>query len=323
MITRNESNSAIKERLAIEMMSLFGKMLVLFLYMMIGYCCYKKGFFDQKISKALSFTVLNFAGPALVISGTVNRKGNIPPGDLLLTVLIAIFLYVGLFLLALVTPYLLGIQKDKRGIYRLMTIFSNIGFMGFPVVQAMFGDEALLHVAIYQIPYNLLIYTYGIYELTRERSEKTGFQWKLMINIGVIASLVAIALYALGLKTPVFFNETMAGLGNLTAPLSMMVIGIALAQIPLGSLFTDMRLLVFTLLKLLVFPVLGMLLLRQFTDNAMILGVAMVMMATPVGSMTAMMAEQYDADTELTSRGVALSTLLSVVTIPIVGMITL
>lgn len=307
-------------------MALLGKMAVLFIYMMLGYFCYKKGYLDAKASKTISFVVLNLASPALVISGTVNRSGDIE-GGLLPTVLATIGLYIGLIIVSIFIPYLIGAPAKNRGIYRLMTIFSNIGFMGFPVVQAMFGDDALLHVAIFQIPYNLLIYSYGIYELTKgqpdENGEKTSFQWKKLINVGMIASIVTIILYAARVETPAFFNETCAGLGALTAPLSMIVIGTALAKIPLKSLFTDVRLIFFTALKLVVIPILGMGIARLFLKDQMLLGVVMVMIATPVGSMTAMLAEQYGGDTELTSRGVALSTLLSVLTIPLVGMITL
>ena len=103
----------------------------------------------------------------------------------------------------------------------------------------------------------------------------------------------------------------------------MIVIGMALARVSLRSLFTDVRLLLFSCIKLLVVPVLGMLLAGQLIADEVLRGVFMVMLATPVGSMTAMLAEQYGGDTDLTGRGVALTTLLSVVTIPIVGALTL
>lgn len=305
-------------------MALLGKMAVLFVYMMIGYFCFRRGLLDRGASKVMSFLVLNIASPALVISGTVNRSGEIAGGELLKTVVIAVCLFAGLILIAFVLPLFLRIPKENWGTYRLMTIFSNIGFMGFPVVQAMLGSEALLHAAIFLIPYNLLIYTYGIYELTKDQGEGSGvgFAWRKMINVGVISCFIAIGLYLLNREVPQFLKETVSGLGNLTAPLSMIVIGIALAQFPLKSLFTDGKLLLFTGIKLIVLPLIGMMILKQFTDNSLLLGVSMVMMSTPVGSMTAMMAEQYGGDTELTSKGVALSTLLSVVTIPIVGMLT-
>ncbi len=305
-------------------MLLLGKMAVLFIYMLLGVICRKKKFLDDAGSKTISFIVLNIAGPALTISGAVNRTGELE-GGLMPTVIAAVSMYAGLLVIGFLMPYILRVPKENVGVYRLMTIFSNIGFMGFPVALAMFGTDALLPVAIFQLPFNVLIYTYGIYEITR--SGKTGDnaagRWKEMINIGTISSIATIVIYACGWKTPAFFNETMEGLGALTGPLSMIVIGMSLGKIPLKDLFTDVRLLIFTAIKLIGIPVTTILILKNFIDDPLLLGVMMIMLATPVGSMTAMLAEQYDGDTKLTSRGVALSTLLSVVTIPLVGFLTL
>ena len=101
----------------------------------------------------------------------------------------------------------------------------------------------------------------------------------------------------------------------------MMVIGASLATIDLKKLFTDGRLILFSVIKLIIIPVIGIMIVRQFVDNAVICGVCMVMLATPVGSMTAMLAQQYDGDYEMASKGVALTTILSVATMPLVEML--
>ena len=141
------------------------------------------------------------------------------------------------------------------------------------------------------------------------------------MNVGVIACIITIIVYFLQIPVPAFIKSTTTHLSNLTAPLSMMVIGASMATMDMKKLFTDGKLLLFSALKLLVIPVLGVLLIRQFVDNEIICGVCMVMLATPVGSMTAMLAQQYDGDYEMASRGVALTTILSVATMPIVSMI--
>ena len=120
---------------------------------------------------------------------------------------------------------------------------------------------------------------------------------------------------------PTFIKSTVTYLSNLTAPLSMMVIGASLATINIKKLFMDVKLLIFSAIKLIVIPVAGVLIIRQFVDNDIICGVCMVMLATPVGSMTAMLAQQYDGDYEMASRGVALTTVLSVATMTLVAML--
>lgn len=300
-------------------MLLLQQMLVLFIIMLLGYICFKKGFINQAASKTLSFIVVNIANPAMILSGSVNSTGNIQGQELLLTVVIAIIIYAALILLAIIIPFVLGIPKKDVGVYCVMTIFSNIGFMGFPVLQAMYGSDSLLYASLFLFPYNILIYTYGISALSNEKAVDQSGILKKVFNVGVIACAISILLYFLPIEMPVFVKTTVSSLSNLTAPLSMIVIGVSLAQINLKELFTDIRLILFSAIKLLVIPFAGVCLIRCFVQHEIILGVCLIMLGTPVGSMTAMLAQQYDGDSELASRGVALSTILSVATIPLVS----
>lgn len=301
-------------------MLLFQQMVVLFIYIMIGYGATRKGIMDEAFSKKISWVVVNVANPALTVSAVVNGDGTIKGSDLLLTAGIAFMILGGMVALSQVLPWIFRVEKDLRKPYILMSSFNNIGFMGFPVIVAVYGEEALLYAAVFSMLFNVLIYTYGI-QTIREGVHK--IQWRQILNIGVVSSVFAIGMYLLEIQTPTFFNTTMSGLGGLTAPLSMMVIGISLTRIPLRELFMDMKLLSYSLVKLLVVPIIAMFIIRIFVDNEMLCGVCMVMLATPAASMTAMLASQYGNEKSafLAAKGVALTTLLSVVTIPLVSAI--
>lgn len=306
-------------------MLLLEQMVVLFLLMGIGFYCYKKGMITDESSKRLSAIVVNIANPAMVLTGCMGDS-KIKGQELLQVAFLIVLIYGTLLILALFIPKLLNIPARSAGTYRAMTIFSNIGFMGFPVISALYGREALLYASLFTIPYNVLIYTYGVSAMTtgaggKEESGKMGFSWNRVLNAGVIACIITIIVYLLQLPVPTFVETTVTHLSNLTAPLSMMVIGASLATINLKKLFTDVKLLLFSAIKLLIIPVAGVLIIRQFVSNEMICGVCMVMLATPVGSMTAMLAQQYDGDYEMASKGVALTTVLSVITMPIVSML--
>lgn len=296
-------------------------MIVLFIYIVIGYSAAVKGVMDEEFSKKISWVVVNVANPALTISAVVNGDGTIKGKDLLFTVEISIVILVVMVLLSLALPVLFRVEKKEKNVYRLMTAFNNIGFMGFPVIAAVYGQEALLYAAIFSMLFNVLMYTYGIQTAQGEGMGK--IQWGKIMNIGVVSSIIAIGIYLLEIPTPQFFNTTMSGLSGLTAPLSMMVIGISLAGIPLRELFTDVRMLLYSLTKLLVLPVLFMPLINRVVSNEMLCGVCMIMIATPAASMNAMLVQQYGGEKEakLAARGVALTTLLSVVTIPVVSAI--
>lgn len=308
-------------------MLLLQQMLVLFILMAIGYFCYKKSVITDEVSKKLSAIVVNIANPALVLTGCMGEE-KMQGSELVQTLMIVVIMYGSLLALASFLPLLLQVEKRSQGTYRAMTVFSNIGFMGFPVISALYGNGALLYASFFMIPYNVLIYTYGISSISAEKKlqEKAVEKFALtgkVLNVGVVACLVSIVIYFFHIPLPDFVKTTVTNLSNLTAPLSMMIIGASLATIDLKKLFTDGRLLLFSLLKLVIVPVIGVLLIRRFVSNEIICGVCMVMLATPVGSMTAMLAQQYDGDYEMASKGVALTTILSVATIPLVAAIVM
>ena len=303
-------------------MLLLEQMVVLFLLMGVGFYCYKKRIITDETSKKISAIVVNIANPAMILTGCMSDE-KIEGRELLVVAVIVVAIYVVLMILATFMPHLLRIEKRSRGTYQAMTIFSNIGFMGFPVISALYGSGALLYASLFTIPFNILIYTYGIAAMSPESdsTEKRKVPLERIFNIGVIACIITMVVYLLKLPVPAFVKSTATHLSNLTAPLSMMVIGASMATMDLKKMFADIKLLIFSVIKLVIIPIVGVLVIRQFVDNEVICGVCMIMLATPVGSMTAMLAQQYDGDYEMASRGVALTTVLSVITMPLVSMI--
>ena len=297
-------------------MVLLQQMGILFVYMMIGYVACKKEYFDQEFGKKLSWLVVNVANPMLAISAVVNNEEQIAKKDFYVTVLLAICFYAFFLILAQILPRLIGVQKSDIGVYKMMTTFNNIGFMGFPVIAAAYGNGALIYAVPFSIMFNILCYTWGIQTLCGG-GEKGN--WKRSINIGTISGILSIVLFFMHIPVPKMICSLSAGLRNLTGPLSMLVIGISIAAMELKDLFTDVKLLKFALIKLLAVPVAAMLLVCQVIDNRLICEVFLVMMATPAASMCAMLSQQYGGDYELAAKGVALTTILSVVTMPIVS----
>ena len=305
-------------------MLLLQQMIVLFLLMLLGYGIRKKKIIDEKVCKSLSWIVVNIANPAMILSGSVNSEDMITGKELWETCKLSVLLFAGLIVISLLIPILLRVPAHSSGVYKVMIIFSNIGFMGFPLISAMYGSDALLYASVFLIPFNILIYTYGIAAMgEKQPGEKKGIEWSKILNIGVISCMISLLIAALHVQMPSFVKTTISSLSGLTAPLSMMVIGASMVSIDIKKLFTDIRLLLFTFIKLLVIPIAGMLLIKIFIQDEIILGICMIMLAAPVASMSAMLAQQYDGDYELASRGVALTTILSVVTMPLVFMIVM
>lgn len=303
-------------------MLLLQQMIIMFLLMSVGFVGSKIGMITEETSKRLSAIVVNIANPAMILVSGISDE-RMEGRELLSLTVVILAIYAVLLLLAYLLPVLLRVDPKSRGVYQAMTVFSNIGFMGYPIIAALYGSSAILYGALYSIPFNILIYTFGVSALRKKENgeEKKKLSLKEVLNIGVITSIISLILYLWQIRVPGFLTDTLSYLGNLTAPLSMMVIGASMTSISLRELFTDVRLLLFSLIKLLLIPVLGMLLIRQVVTNEVICGVFMIMLATPAGSMTAMLAQEYDGDYETASRGVTLTTLLSVITMPVVSLL--
>ncbi len=296
-------------------MLLLQQMLIFFLIMLIGYICRKIGVFQETTGKTISGIVINIGNPALIIASGMNPETLENKGKLLVTLGVALIFFAIMFVIAELLPRLLRADREDYGAYQVMTIFSNIGFMGYPLLDAMYGSEAVIHAAIFNLLYSVLIYTYGIRKM-QTSGQQERLNWRQLLNVGVISCLIAVVLYISNLPVPLIFEDTATRIGAMTGPLSMLVIGDSLAQIRLRDLFTDMRLLIFSAVKLLLMPALLLWGLGFFIADPMFRGVCLVMTATPVGSMTVMLAQQYDGDYRLTSKGVALTTVLSVATMP-------
>lgn len=296
-------------------MLLLQQMIIFFLIMLVGYICRKVRVFGETTGKTISGIVINIGNPALIIASGMNPETLENKEKLLITLGVALIFFIIMFVIAELIPRVLRADREDYGAYQVMTIFSNIGFMGYPLLDAMYGSEAVIHAAIFNLLYSVLIYTYGINKM-KTGGEREKLNWRQLLNVGVISCGIAVILYISNIPVPMIFEDTATRIGAVTGPLSMLVIGDSLAQIRLKELFTDVRLLIFSVLKLILMPALLLWGLGFFITDPMFRGVCLVMTATPVGSMTVMLAQQYDGDYRLTSKGVALTTILSVVTMP-------
>lgn len=294
-------------------------MAVLFVLMLIGFICYKKRMITEMGGKALSSIVSDIANPAMILYAGMGSGAKLQRSELAFTLVIAFAMFGALILISYLVPVVLRAERKSRGIYHVMTAFSNIGFMGFPIISAIYGPEGLLYASLFTVPYNILIYTYGIREIKNSDAPKEKFRLVKLLNPGVVACILSMVIYLLNVQMPEIVLISTQYLSNLTSPLSMIVIGASIATINLRKLFLDVRLIIFSVIKLIAIPIGAYLIIKQVVSSEMLRGVCLIMLATPVGSMTAVLANQYDGDSETATKGVALTTLLSVATIPLVS----
>lgn len=300
----------------------FNQMLVLFILMLTGYLCFKKQYITQSAIQSLASLVVNVFNPLLIISGVLETPKELARYDLLVIFCIACAMY---FFLIIITPLLnriLRVPTSQRGLYSLITVFSNVGFIGLPLVVSIYGKQAILYVAVFILIFNILFYTYGVFIIGKAK----GYQrvsllenLKRLINPGVLACVLAILLFIFKPPLPNFIRSSISVLGSTAIPLSMMLVGVALGQKQFKTLFTDLRLYAFAVVRLIIIPIMFIAVLVRFPISPLVFGVSMIMLAVPVGNMPTLLATEYGIDATVCSDGLIITTILSILTIPLVA----
>ena len=294
---------------------IFNQMAVLFILMAVGFVVGKLKVLTPDNNKTLTRFVLFIALPCTIISSVFDNEISITLGDTTYFLLMSFLSILIAFLISLPVVRLMGGEKANRGLLNFMSVFSNCGFMGFPVVIAIFGASSAYYVALFNIAFNALVFSVGIIMIS---GKNVKFDLKLLINPSLISAIIAIPIALTGIRPPQVVVEAISITGSITSPGAMIIIGSILAYVPLKTVFSEWRIVPVTLLKLVVVPLLTWLVLRQIITNELLLGVLVVISGMPVAAMSSMLAVEYDGNEPMASAGVFLSTLLCGVTVPLI-----
>ena len=286
------------------------QMIILLLIMIVGFAGSKKNVFNDEVNVYASNILLRIGIPGLIISSVKN--GSPFTGSELLNVLIIFSLFtIFTGIVSKISVEVLHIQKNKA-LWQFMILFTNAGFMGLPAIQAILGDQAMLYGALFLLPLNCLMYGYG-----ESLFRKGGFSFKKFMNGPMIASIVALILCIFNIKLPYVLAQTCTYIGNVTTPLSMMVIGAGLVKMDVKELL-DIKLWVFTILKMIVLPLIYMFSLSIFQIDPLIENTIILIMCMPVASNSSVYALMYGEDATLASKAIFMTSVACVITIPIV-----
>jgi predicted permease len=294
---------------------LFSRMIVLFLTLAVGYFSGKRRIMTEESNLYLSKFLVKVANPLLVISSVLSGEHPLSNLQVLELTLVSVCCYIVIIALSFLIPPLLGRQRDKAGVYRFIFIFSNTGFIGYPVVEALFGKSALFYVTVFVLTFQFFCWSYGV-NIMQEGHKKFRFNPKMLLHPCIVSALLAYLIYFTGMKFPSIVGDAVSYVGDLTSPVSMLVIGCALAQMPLKKVFGNWKLYVLAAAKMILVPVAAYYCLRPILHDPMLLGISVVILCMPAASSTTVISYEYGGDVDLASAGVFITTLLSIVSIP-------
>ena len=297
--------------------TVFFQMLALLIMIGAGYFVTKKGMMDEHTNNQMSGMIVTVFNPMLVLSSGANAVGQISMDALLSVGLIA----VGMFVIFIASGMILKpvFEKDlkQRRIFQLMFVFSNVGFIGIPVVSSILGAEYVVYVTEFMLVYNFVFYTYGV-ALMEGRFSLSSL--KSMANPGTVSGILAIAVILLEIQLPDFLKTAVTYLGNVTSPMALAAVGFALANSDMRKIFGQPRLYMFSAVKLLILPLLMLPLLRLVTQDEALVPVCMVMFGMPVGNLPLILGSQKGLDVTSCSASIILTTVLCVLSVPVLLM---
>lgn len=289
--------------------------LTIFVLMVLGFSSVKLKVLDSKGISALNALVLFYAQPCLILS---KMQQDVTPELLselgwmfVMTCVIMSVTGIGAWFIFRKQPH------DRRAVLANLVMASNCGFMGYPVIGAAMGEHCIIYAVMYVSAFNAVCWTLGAY-FYRGRSAMNLRQ--IITNPTVLAVLGGGVLLITGWRLPDFLNSAMTYMGNITTPVAMFIIGARLINVKRSDL-ADKSMLLACGLRLLVVPLLVLPFVRALPLSSNVAGALFLCSAMPSASLTGMQSDLYDCEKDLASRGVAISTAFSLLTVSLMLML--
>ena len=293
------------------------QMVLLFVLIFVAYIASKVGLLPKNSNKVIADLVVNITNPATILYAVGTSSHALSNTAVLGILGLTIVVLGGQMLLGSGYTKALRLKADTAGVYRFMLVFSNCGFLGYPVLRALYGGEAVFVASMYVLIFQILSFTYGVRQISAGSAASREFDIKKFCTPMVITSLLALILYLTNVRFHPMVLETLSLLDRITSPASMLVIGCVLASYPLKTIFGRWHVYLFCVFRLIVIPVIVWAILRLFITDSLILGVMVVLSAMPAATNTVLLTAKYGGDEPTAASGLFLSTLLSLITLPV------
>ena len=300
---------------------IFEPISLLLIMILVGFLLGKGGVFQQGFNQSLTFFLLKVTLPALIFVSMLKDYDPELLLDVLLILLVSFACYGLYMLVAIVFTSSMRIPRSESGLFQFALIFSNVGFMGFPIVEALWGRDYIFHTAIFNMPFHLFLFTLGVVLMTRGKAQHKGFEWKLLLSPGILATVLGFFFFLFSWRPPELLVKGLDMLGSLTTPLSMILIGSLLSALPKRAWGGNLPIWALCSVRLLVLPLLVFFLLQFFPLPQEISRIAVIISAMPAAANTPLLAHEYGSHELLASQVVFLTTLLSFITLPIMLMV--
>lgn len=309
----------------IDITVLVNQLIQLFLIICIGYFVFKIDILNETVNKHINSLVINVTMPLMIISSVLAMNDR--PASSIIAILFAVS--IGFFIIMPILAFIIvkimlktmHIVKSRQGAYMFMMIFSNVAFMGMPILNAACGEDgptAVFYAAVLNIFFNLSVFTYGVIIIGYGDTVKTTLKFKDLLSPGILSSIIAIIIYALNIHFPSTIENVIGTVGSLTSPLAMILVGSTLASMKLREVFNEWRIYIFSAIKQFVLPILLYPVFRLCISDDLLFNVMFIEFLMPIANIALMLATEHGLDYKFVSKTIFISTLMSLISIPLI-----
>lgn len=308
------------------MLNGLNSVLTIFIMIGTGFILAKKGFFTKETSKLFSKLVVKISLPLMMIVSIPMRFSREKLLNSANGIIVAFLSIILTYIIAIIIAHIFKIDKDKRGVFYVMFAFANSIFIGLPINISLFGEESATYVFLFYLANTSLFWTLGVYNIQRHSCDENKKFSKLdsikkIFSPPFISFIIGLSLVLLDIKLPPFIVSSFKYIGNLTTPLSMFFIGIVIYSINFKEIKLDMPSYLIIIGRFIVAPFIMLLCLKLFDLPNILNNVFIVESTMPIITQAALVSEFYGVNSKYVSFMVGLTTVLSILIIPVYSII--
>ena len=290
----------------------------LFLIMLVGIYASKKKIVTPDINKGLTNLLVNITLPALILSSFMTKFDEQMKGNVYQAFYYSLISFVIIFFISYI--FVLPIKGPKKDIINFSNIFPNTGFLGFPILNVVYGSEGVVYGAAYSMFFNFFVFSYGMM-LFRGFGRDNNLKKELsnvLKHPAIIAVFIGIIIMLFSLEIPEIVYSSLKLVGNITGPLSMIVVGVTLSSVNLKNYFKDWTIYYGTVIKLIIMPLILTYIYKLIDAQSIVTNTIILQTAMPTATLASIFAEQYNKKMDYATIVVVMTTLFSILTIPLI-----
>jgi malate permease and related proteins len=296
--------------------TIINQVIILALIMGIGILARKKGMLNAEVNSKLSDFLLNITLPCLIVTSFSFEYSAEMMNNVKMIFFYSVLIHIVLIFISKV--FAVKFSEGSRKVIRFVTVFSNSGFMGFPVLLGLYGNIGVFYGAVFNVPWNIFMLSFGSMLFTGNKDLKS--MRKVIIHPGIIATVLGMLMFVFSLSMPLPLGKALASVGAMTTPLSMIIVGSMLAEIKLKEVFSGFAVYYVSAVRLIAAPLITLAIMKLLNADHLLTEIAVTIEAMPAAVIATVLANKFGGDTKLASRCVFISTIISMVTIPLIVM---